>query len=597
MTDIILVCIIIVITFMLFASDKFRIDFVAILLMATLMVIGQFRPNFANYKEAISGFSNTATVTIAAMFVLSAGLIKTGAIDLLSHRLFRLAKGSERRLFIIVLLTAGFVSAFINNTAAVAVFMPILITVCRTYKISPSKMLIPLSYVTIVGGTCTLIGTSTNILVSSMSAEHGFQPFGMFELTKLGIIFFGFGMLYLYFVARQILPTRMALSTLTRKYRMSHYLTALVVNNNSPLIGRTPGECRINSQYDVMIIEIIRDDRRIWSGIRDTSLHPGDVLLVRGSVDGFMAMKNAEGITIRSQDKFADEDLATEETLLAEGILAPTSALVGKTLKEADFRRKYGVFALAIRKHGETIHDKIGHIKLESGDTLLLQGRRESMAKLADDPHFILVQEVDYPHVRSEKVTMAVAIIAGVVLLAALGITPIVVSATVGCVLMVLSGCIKIQEAYESIDWLVIFLLAGVIPLGIVMEKTGTAQFIAGILLNMIEDLSPTLIISAFYLLTTLFTSFMSNNAAAVVMIPIGLASASELGLLPMPFLMAITFGASSSLSTPFGYHTNLMVYGPGGYKFFDYIKTGVPLNLMLWLLATIFIPLIWPPL
>lgn len=597
MTDIILVCIIIVITFMLFASDKFRIDFVAILLMATLMVIGQFRPNFANYKEAISGFSNTATVTIAAMFVLSAGLIKTGAIDLLSHRLFRLAKGSERRLFIIVLLTAGFVSAFINNTAAVAVFMPILITVCRTYKISPSKMLIPLSYVTIVGGTCTLIGTSTNILVSSMSAEHGFQPFGMFELTKLGIIFFGFGMLYLYFVARQILPTRMALSTLTRKYRMSHYLTALVVNNNSPLIGRTPGECRINSQYDVMIIEIIRDDRRIWSGIRDTSLHPGDVLLVRGSVDGFMAMKNAEGITIRSQDKFADEDLATEETLLAEGILAPTSALVGKTLKEADFRRKYGVFALAIRKHGETIHDKIGHIKLESGDTLLLQGRRESMAKLADDPHFILVQEVDYPRVRSEKVTMAVAIIAGVVLLAALGITPIVVSATVGCVLMVLSGCIKIQEAYESIDWLVIFLLAGVIPLGIVMEKTGTAQFIAGILLNMIEDLSPTLIISAFYLLTTLFTSFMSNNAAAVVMIPIGLASASELGLLPMPFLMAITFGASSSLSTPFGYHTNLMVYGPGGYKFFDYIKTGVPLNLMLWLLATIFIPLIWPPL
>lgn len=597
MTDIILVCIIIVITFVLFASDKFRIDFVAILLMATLMVIGQFRPNFANYKEAISGFSNTATVTIAAMFVLSAGLIKTGAIDLLSHRLFRLAKGSERRLFIIVLLTAGFVSAFINNTAAVAVFMPILITVCRTYKISPSKMLIPLSYVTIVGGTCTLIGTSTNILVSSMSAEHGFQPFGMFELTKLGIIFFGFGMLYLYFVARQILPTRMALSTLTRKYRMSHYLTALVVNNNSPLIGRTPGECRINSQYDVMIIEIIRDDRRIWSGIRDTSLHPGDVLLVRGSVDGFMAMKNAEGITIRSQDKFADEDLATEETLLAEGILAPTSALVGKTLKEADFRRKYGVFALAIRKHGETIHDKIGHIKLESGDTLLLQGRRESMAKLADDPHFILVQEVDYPRVRSEKVTMAVAIIAGVVLLAALGITPIVVSATVGCVLMVLSGCIKIQEAYESIDWLVIFLLAGVIPLGIVMEKTGTAQFIAGILLNMIEDLSPTLIISAFYLLTTLFTSFMSNNAAAVVMIPIGTASASELGLLPMPFLMAITFGASSSLSTPFGYHTNLMVYGPGGYKFFDYIKTGVPLNLMLWLLATIFIPLIWPPL
>ncbi|MFQ5627338.1 MAG: SLC13 family permease [bacterium] len=596
MTDIILVSIIIIIAFILFASDKIRVDFVAILIMAILMLIGLFRPNFVTYKEAISGFSNSATVTIAAMFILSAGLVKTGAINLFSQKLFHYAGNNENRLFLIVMLTAGFVSAFINNTAAVAVFLPITITLCKSYKISPSKMLIPLSFVTIVGGTCTLIGTSTNILVSSMAAEHGFGQFGMFELAKLGIIFFAGGVVYLFFIARPLLPSRPIAVNLTRKYRMDDYLTALIVNENSSLIGKTPAECRINSRYDVTILEIIRNGERIWSGIRDTKLHVDDVLLVRGALSGFMSMKNSVGVSIRSQEKFADKDLATEETVLVEGILAPTSSLVGKTLKKAAFRRRYGVFALAIRKHGETIHNKIGHIKLEAGDTLLLQGRHGYMEKLADDPQFIMLQEVVLPEVRKEKAIYAISIIVSVVAVAAFGIAPILVSAIIGCALLIITGCITIQEAYEAIDWFVIFLLAGVIPLGIVMEKTGTAQFIASGMLEMTKGFGPTIIISAFYLLTTIFASIMSHNAAAVVLVPIGIAAANELGMNAMPFLMAITFAASSALSTPFGYHTNLMVYGPGGYKFADYIKTGVPLNIFFWIVATIFIPILWPP-
>lgn len=596
MTDIILVCVIIVISFILFASEKLRADFVAILIMVSLMLIGLFRPTFPTYKEAISGFSNSATITIAAMFILSAGLTKTGAISLLSQKLFRYAGNSENRLFLMVTLTAGFVSAFINNTAAVAVFLPITLNLCKSYKLSPSKMLIPLSYVSIVGGMCTLIGTSTNILVSSMAADRGYGEFGMFELSKLGIIFFAAGMPYLFFIVRPLLPNRPIAVNLTGKYRMADYLTALIVNPHASLIGKTPAECRINTRYDVTILEIIRDGERIWSGIRDTKLHEGDVLLVRGVLEGFMAMKNTEGVSIRSQEKFADKDLATEETVLAEGIISPSSTLVGKTLKQAAFRRKHGVFALAIRKHGKTIHNKIGHIKLEAGDTLLLQGRHGYMEKLADDPHFILLQEIELPHVRKEKAIYAVSIIAGVVALAAFGIAPILVSATLGSCLLILTRCITIQEAYEAIDWFVIFLLAGVIPLGIVMEKTGTAQFVASGMLEITRDYGPVVVISAFYLLTTIFTSIMSNNAAAVVMVPIGIASAQELGLNAMPFLMAITYGASSSLSTPFGYHTNLMVYGPGGYKFADYLKTGIPLNILFWIIATIFIPLLWPP-
>lgn len=596
MTDIIFVCVIIFISFILFASEKVRVDMVAILIMVSLMLIGLFRPNFPDYKEAISGFSNSATVTIAAMFMLSAGLTKTGAISLLSQKLFRYARNSENRLFLIVTSTAGFVSAFINNTAAVAVFLPITLNLCKSYKLSPSKMLIPLSFVSIVGGTCTLIGTSTNILVSSMAADHGHGEFAMFELAKLGIIFFATGMLYLFFVARPLLPNRPIAANLTGKYRMGNYLTALIVNPQSPLIGKTPAECRINSKYDVMILEIIRDDERIWSGIRDTKFHQGDVLLVHGALDGFMSMKSTEGVAIRSQEKFADKDLATEETVLAEGIISPSSSLVGKTLKQSNFRRKYGVFALAIRKQGKTIHNKIGHIKLEAGDTLLLQGRHGFMEKLADDPHFIVLQEIKLPQIRKEKAISALSIIAGVVIIAAFGIMPILVSATLGCCLMILTRCITIQEAYESIDWFVIFLLAGVIPLGIVMEKTGTAHFIASGMLDITKGLGPFAVISAFYLLTTIFASIMSHNAAAVVLVPIGIAAANELGMDAMPFLMAITFAASSSLSTPFGYHTNLMVYGPGGYKFADYLKTGIPLNILFWIIATIFIPFIWPP-
>lgn len=596
MTDMILVCILITVAFILFATEIIRVDVTAMLLLIVLMLIGQIRPNFATIEEALSGFSNPATITIAAMFILSAGLMKTGAISLISQKIFHFAGDSKTRLYLLLLLIPGFFSAFINNTATVAFFLPITLHLCKTYKISPSKLLIPLSYVTIIGGTCTLIGTSTNILVSSLSEAHGLGAFQMFELSKLGIIFFAVGILYLYTIARILLPSRVNVENLTRKYRLGNYLTALVIGKNSPLIGRTPAECRINARYDVMILEIIRDGERIWSGIRDTKLHEGDVLLVRGTVEGFMAMKETEGVLIRSQEKFADQDLATEETVLAEGMIAPSSSLVGKTLKEAGFRRKYGVFALAIRKHGQTIHDKIGHIKLEAGDMLLLQGRRGYMEKLAEDPHFLLLQEVVLPKVRPEKAIYALATIAGVIILVAAGIVPIVVAALGGCILMILLGCITMQEAYESIDWLVIFLLAGVIPLGIVMEKTGTAHTAASFLLNLTMSLGPTATISVIYLLTSILTSIVSNQAAAVILTPIGIAAANELGILPMPFLMAITFAASYAFVTPYGYHTNLMVYGPGGYKFADYLKTGIPLTLLFWLMATLLIPVIWTP-
>ncbi len=594
MLDIIIVCSIILIAFVLFVSERWRVDFVAILVLATLTVVGQIRPGFLSVDEAISGFSDKATLTIGLMFILSSGLTKTGAIGWLSTKLATLARGTDVRLFVVLMTIVGVVSAFINNAAAVAIFIPITIALARDRGVGPSTLLMPLSFASIVGGTCTLIGTSTNLLVSSLAASRGMPEFSMFELTKLGAIFLVIGLVYLTLVGRRLLPDH-PVRSLTRKYKLARYLTSLVVQEDSALIGKSPAEARLNELYDVMVLEINRGDERIQSGIRDEKLESGDHLLVRGALDGILEMKRVENVAIRAEEKFADTELTTEETVLVEAIVSPSSMLIGKTLGEVDLRHRSGVFALAIRKHGATIRDKLARIRLDIGDTLLLQGKRGSIDYLSEKPYSLVLQTLDYSERPTGKAAYATAIIASVVTLAALGVTSILVAAMVGSVLMVLTRCISLEDAYDSIDWMVIFLLAGLIPLGLAMENTGTADLIASGLLGFARSWGPVAVLSSLYLLTTIFSSVMSHNAAAVVLVPIGLATARELGLDPRPFLIAITFAASSSLATPFGYHTNLMVYAQGGYRFSDYTKVGVPLNLLLWGAATLLIPVFWP--
>jgi len=595
MFDVVLVCTIIVVFLILFASEKLRVDLVAILLMVLLRVIGLFRDTFPNLEEGLSGFSNEATVTIAAMFVLSAGLMKTGAISWISQRLARLGGDSEMRSFIILMVTVAFVSAFINNAAAVAVFIPITIKACRQFNISPSRMLMPLSFISIMGGTCTLIGTSANILASSLTRNLGLPEFGMFELSRLGLIFFAVGLLYLIFVARRMLPDRAGTQDLKEKYRLGKYITRLVVSRRCSLIGKTPVECDLASTYDVTILKIIRGDEEIWTGLRDKQILEGDHLLVRGSIDNIMEMNAMEGLTIRSEDKYSEEYLQDEKGVVAEAVIAPSSSLIGMTLQDANFRHKYGVFALAIRRQGEAIRDKVGKVVLQAGDTLLLQGRPGFLDTFSENPDFLMLNELEVSKLRTEKALLALGITASVVLLAAFGVAPILVSALAGVMVMVLTGCINVQEAYDAIDWFVIFLLAGVIPLGIVMEKTGTADFLANGIVQVSESLGPVAVVSVFYLIATIFAAIMSHNAAIILLIPIGVASAHGMGLEPRAFIMAITFAAASSLATPFGYHTNLMVYGPGGYKFSDYMKIGIPLNIILWIIASFLIPVFWP--
>ena len=595
MIDILLVCAIVLGALVAFVSEKLRADLVALLVMATLMILGVFREDFPSPQEGISGFANKATVTIAAMFILSAGLVRTGSIHALSHRLLKLGGDSETRLFLVLMTTVGIVSAFINNTAAVAVFLPITLTVCRRHRISPSRLLIPLSFVSIVGGTCTLIGTSTNILVSSMSADHGLRPFGMFELSKLGAVFFFTGLLYLVLVGRRLLPDRVGTGDLTKKYRMDSYFTRLVVDKKSPLVLRTVGDADLGRRYDVTVLEIVRDGEHHWTDLRDTKIHEGDELLVRGAAQDIMELADAEGVSFRSHAKYGEQDLTDEDTVLAELIVSPSASLVGQTLKSARFKQTFGVLALAVQKHGKPILDKIGNIRLDGGDALLVQGTRPALQALWADKDFLMLTELEIPRVRKHKAPAAAGIAAAVVALAALDVMPIVVAAVAGAVLMVVAGCIRLREAYESIDWLVIFMLAGMIPLGFAMERTGAAYFVASGVYRLAQDLGPTAVVSVFYLVTTIFASIMSHNAAAILLVPIGIAAANEMGVSPLPILMAITFAASSALATPFGYHTNLMVYSPGGYRFSDYLKVGLPLNVMFWVISSVLIPVLWP--
>ncbi|MBS1271152.1 MAG: Sodium-dependent dicarboxylate transporter SdcS [Candidatus Marinimicrobia bacterium] len=588
--DILILVIIIVGAIILFVSEIFPIDLVAGLILGSLLLT-----NLISMDQALSGISNPATVTIAAMFVLSFGLSKTGAINYLGNRIIHYTDGNVARIFVIFLMVASLISGFINNTAAVAVFLPMALQFANEFRLSPSKILIPLSYASIFGGTMTLIGTSTNIIVSNIAAEHGIHALGMFEFTKLGFVFVIVGMSYLVLFARKNLPVRSILSSLTQKYHMTRYLTELQIPEDSPLVGQTPLDKQISNRYDLNILGIIRGKRKILIDIRITKLRPDDILLVRGPIDHIMRLKEREKLLMLTDTKLNDEELSIGDNTLTEVLVSPNSRLIGSTLKEIDFRRRYGCFVLALRKHGETLRNKISNTPLSATDTLLIYGSKRRIDALKDDQNFVVLEEVDIKLQRGHKWIYAIGIILAVVLLAAFNVMAIVKAAILGVLTLVLTRTITMQEAYKAVDWSVIFLLAGVIPLGRALENTGLAQIIGDYIASLGGPYGPVAVLAGLYIATNVLTETMSNNSTAIIMAPIAITTANALGVSPIPLLMAVTFAASASFMTPVGYQTNAMVYGPGGYKYTDYLKFGSPLNILFLAISTLLIPVIWP--
>ena len=592
--EILIVLSLIVLAFSLFVTEKFPLDVTALLILSILL-IGQF----LTIEEAISGFSNPAVITIGLLFILSYALQKTRILEYLIIRINKLVSRSKNLGLGVYLLTIAIASALMNNTAIVAVFMPVTIRLAHQYKVSPSKLLIPLSYAAIMGGTLTLVGTSTNLLVNAIYVDNGGISLGMFEFAQYGWIPLTIGLVYVIWIAPLILPSRTITSSLTKSYHMAGYLTEMKISNDSPLIGKTCRDRNINQNYDVMVLDIQREGYLISTKVGEKVIQAGDILFVKGSVESFLRMKEVEKISLLTDEKLTQKELEQEDNVLMECMLTDKSDIVGKTLMQSNFRKRFRTFILAIRRDGSIIRKKIAHVILHTYDTLLIYGGRKEIDKLASRGDFILLGEVQADLVKSRFWWVSILAIITTIVLAAFGILPILKGAIISAVILLLLRIISPNEAYQSIHWQVIVLIAALIPLGIAIESTGTAAFIGQLISETVSDFSPNkqpyILLGLIYLITMILTEVSSNTATAIIMAPIVMAVTNQMGIDARPFIFAVCFAASASFVTPVGYQTNLMVYGPGGYKFSDFIKVGLPLSIIFWLLAILFIPIIWP--
>ena len=593
--DIILVMVLLLFGFIMFVTEMFSIDVTAMILLTILFMLGYLTPS-----EALSGFSNPAVITIAFLFIISRALQKTRILEYLIVRVRRLADKSILIGRAVYLFTIGVASAVVNNTAIVAIFMPVSIRLAQKYKMSPSKMLIPLSYSAILGGTLTLVGTSTNLLVNSIYVKvPGVEPMGMFEFFKYGAILMVVGLLYILFIAPMILPSRTSTSSLTKSYRLGGYLTEMRITAESPLNGRTCLERGINKNYDVMVLDILRDNKMITNMIRLTKLKEGDVLFVRGTLENFLRMKEVEKVALLTDEKLTQEELEQEDNVVLECLITDKSDLVGKSLMTSNFRRRFGSFILAIRREGTIVREKIAHVILSAYDTLLVYGPKNKVNELSKTNEFVVLGEVDAELRKQRFWWMTIVVIIGTIALAAFGFMPIVKSAMLGVVILLALKILTPQESYQSINWQVIILISALIPVGIVIQKTGTAGWIAGLISSATEsvpsDWQPRVLLALIYFITIFLTEISSNAATAIIMTPISIAVAQQMGFDPRAFVFAVAFAASASFITPVGYQTNLMVYGPGGYKFSDYIRVGFPLAFIFWIMAVFILPILWP--
>ncbi|HLS83045.1 MAG TPA: SLC13 family permease [Arenimonas sp.] len=574
----------------LFVTEKLPVDVVAMLVLASLLVLGLVTP-----AEALSGFSSEATITVAAMFILSAGLAHTGAIASLGRLL-----GRVRRpwLFMALLMAViGPVSAFVNNTAAVAMLLPLVLAATSANGQSPSQVLIPMSYAAQMGGVCTLVGTSTNLLVNSLAKDLGHPGFGLFEFTELGVITMLVGFAYIMVARRWLLPHHPP-APLTEAYGLGKYITELRVMPGSPLVGQSVVESRLAQKHSVYVLELIRGKEKHWSP-RAERLREGDVLLVRGDWEKLSALKDSAKLELEPEFELQDSQFSGDEgeqaNVLVEAMVAPGSRFAGQTLEELDFNWHYNATVLALHRRGEVLRDKIKDVTLSVGDLMLLIVPKADLAVLRGNDNLLILNEHDEAKPGRGKALLAFAIVAVTIAIAGVGLLPIVTAAILGGIALVATRCIGNDQAYQAVDWRVIILLAGVIPLGIAMQKSGLAQGMADLALNGVGRFGPLAVLAVIYLITSLLTEVMSNNAAAVLVTPIAYSTAVAMEVSPSPFLVAVLFAASTSFATPVGYQTNTMVYNAGNYRFADFMRMGIPLNLLFWGLAVYLIPRFFP--
>lgn len=586
---------VIIIAVILFTTEFFSIDVVALMILVSLVVLGVISP-----EEGVAGFANPATITVAFMFVLSAALMNTGALQVITPFLSGVFRKNVLLGMITLFLTVGGISAFINNTPVVAVFIPVAIQLAKITHISPSKLLIPISFASIFGGVCSLIGTSTNIVVSGVALKSGLPGFSMFEMTPLGIVFLILGTLYMAFLGLRLLPARSMANGLKNAPAVRDFLTEIQLQENGAFTNQRIMDSPIVKELEMDILEVRRNGQQYDLPPGDMVLLADDVLKVRCNLDKIKGLKDMVKIQPQSELKVGEEKFNSDGMTLVELVITSQSSFEGKTLRQIDFRRSYRAVPLAIRHREEVLHDHLHDVPLKSGDVVLAEIKTHHLTELrkqenAQESPFIILSEEGLVDFKKKRFFFVLAIIGAIVSLAAFNVVNIMIGAIGGAVLLVISKTITMKEVYQAIEWKVIFLLAGALSLGVAMQQSGLAALIASSLIGFLGEFGPIAIVSGLYLATVLLTEMMSNNATAALLAPIAIATAQSLDLSPTPFLMAVAFAASASFMTPVGYQTNTMVYSAGGYKFTDYFKVGWPLSLLFWIVASVLIPVIFP--
>ena len=587
--DIVFVLALTLAALVLFALDRLRLDQVAMAIPVVLLLSGILTP-----AEAVSGLSSRATVTVGAMLVLGLGLRKTGLVSAIGAWARTAPLGGKYTRLLVLCLVCATLSPFLMTTAVVMVFIPVFVALAEQADEPASRYLMPLSFVSILGGTVTLMGTSTNLVVHGEAMSRGFDELRMFSITPLGLICLAVGLLYLFTAGRALLPRRTRPPDLSSKYDVRRFVTELHVPDDSPATGRTLAELGWGARYDVTVLDIERRDEEITAPHGDRHIRPGDILYVQGSAERLVDLARRQGLRTPREQKEQDLDLTTGRGRLVEVLVAPGSSLVGRTLRDSQFAQRYEATVLAVQQHGVTVTERLAELRFRVGDLLLVHGSADALARLADDSGFVPIGEVRATG-RRPRAGVAAAIMASVVLSASLGVLDIMTAALAGVGLMVFTGCVRVEEIYAEVEWLVIFVLAGLIPLGVALESTGAAQLLAGGVVGLTAPLGEAGLIAAFYLVTALMTAIVSNAATAVMLTPVAIFAATQAGVNPYALLVAVMFGASASFVTPFGYQTNVMIFGPGGYRFSDFVKVGGLLNLILLVTASIFIPIFFP--
>ena len=593
--DMLVVLGLIAVVLVLFITEVIPIDMTALGVIVGVVLLEPWTG--VGPTDGISGFASPATVTVLAMFILSEGVRRTGVLRRVGNWIVDWAKGSFYKQYGALVGLSGTTAGVINNTPVVAMMIPMAINIARKTKISPSKLLMPISFASMLGGMLTLIGTSTSILASDVSARLLDHPFSMFEFTALGAIVLATGIVYLLTVGHRLLPERIKPEEdLTDEFEMSGYLTEVVVAETSPLVGTTVRQGLAQLGLDVDVVQMRRNGEAFAAPLGPKQFRPGDVLLLRTSRDALVELMQTQNLepVVHTKITQKDVEIEQEKEVLIEIVLLSDNPIIGETLRSIQFAQRYDALVLALRRSGKLLYDEIDAMPLRGGDTLLVQASAPAVDQFERNRTFVVVQDEDEGSFRSEKLPLALGIIGLVVGLAALEVMPILVSALGGVVAMVATGCVRPSEVYEAVDWSVIVLLAGLIPLGMAMERSGTAAYLAHGVTAVSEGIPAFALLLVFYVFTSLVTQLISNNASVILMIPMAVEAAQLTGADPFSFVLAVTFAASGALLTPIGYQTNLMVYGPGGYRFTDFVRMGAPLQVLLALATCGGIWMIW---